>query len=235
MRIAIFSYNFPHRKTQDFLFRLFLDKANVCLVLATDPVDLKIPAATVRTKVRSDCGLVHPRIISKRFGWQYCVVEHNSTKARDLLVKKQIDVGVISGARILKSNIIDAVPQGIINFHPGLLPEARGLDAMQWAIYENRPIGVTAHLIDNRVDAGVLLLKRELPILEDDTVFDISQRLMDLQTDMLPEAIAVLRKGIKQFVPLGKSHLHRKMPPELEILIAERLKQRQAMLRTGAS
>ena len=235
MRIAIFAYNFPHRKTQDFLFRLFLEKADVALILAADPVELGIPPASVRMKVRGGGGLVHPRRIAERLGWRYEVVEHNSTRATELLREERVDAGVISGARILKPHVIEVVPKGIINFHPGLLPEGRGLDAMQWAIYEDRPIGVTAHLIDGRVDAGLVLLKRELPIQQDDTVFDLSQRLMDVQSDMLPEALTLMGQGIAGLEFVGRGNLHRKMPPELEAQIPERLRACQARAKGGKS
>jgi methionyl-tRNA formyltransferase len=104
------------------------------------------------------------------------------------------------------------------------------LDAMQWAIYEDRPIGVTAHLIDGRVDAGLVLLKRELAIQKDDTVFDLSQRLMDVQSDMLPEALALLRKGKEGLEKVERGNLHRKMPPELEAQISDRLRARQVRM-----
>lgn len=235
MRVAVFAYNFPHRKTQDFLFRLFLEKADVALILAADPVELGIPPASVRMKVRGGGGLVHPRMIAERMGWRYEVVEHNSARTVELLRDVRIEAAVISGARILKPHVIEAVPRGIINFHPGILPEGRGLDAMQWAIYEDRPIGVTAHLIDGRVDAGLVLLKRELPIMEDDTLFDLSQRLMDVQSDMLPDALARLAQGITGLESVARGNLHRKMPPELEVQIAERLKERQARAKRAKS
>lgn len=227
MRLAVFAYNFPHRKTQDFLLRLFLEKVDVALILAADPVNLGIPQASVRMKVRGGGGLIHPRIIAERLGWRYEVVEHNSGCTIELLREERIDVAVISGARILKANVIEAVPGGVINFHPGLLPEGRGLDAMQWAIYEDRPIGVTAHLIDSRVDAGLVLLKREIAVQLDDTVFDLSQRLMDVQSDMLPEALVKLAQGTTDLESVGRGNLHRKMPPEIEAQISDRLRARQ--------
>ena len=61
---------------------------------------------------------------------------------------------MIAGARILKRPVIDRFSIGIINFHPGLIPEARGLDALLWSIRGDLPLGVTSHLIDERVDAS---------------------------------------------------------------------------------
>ena len=40
--VVVLAYNFPHRKTQDFLFRLFAEGVSVGHVLAADPVKLKV-------------------------------------------------------------------------------------------------------------------------------------------------------------------------------------------------
>ena len=216
MKIAVFAYNFPHRKTQEFLVRLFLEKAEVALVIAADPVKLNIPAPALRVKPRYGA-LIHPRIISERFGWRYEVIEHNSQGCADLIRELQVDVGVIAGARILKEPVVSAPRIGVVNFHPGLVPEVRGMDALQWAIYENKPIGVTAHVIDERVDAGRIILRRELATYPDDTLVDLSLRLCDTELEMLPAVLdALTRQPLVEFPAVEKSPVHRKMPPELE-------------------
>lgn len=230
MKIALFCYNFPHRKTQDFLFRLFVENFHVSLILAANPVDLKIPPPTVRTKIRSNEGLIHPSKIAEKFGWQYVITEHNSPQTSDIIKSNNIDIAIISGSRILKKNIIDSVNIGIINFHPGLLPEVRGLDALQWALHEGHGIGVTAHLIDHRIDSGLMLLKREIPLHGDDTIFDLSQRLTDIQADMLPQALRKLSEGKEKLLPIGEGTLHGKMPPELEAQLGGILEKRLASI-----
>ena len=54
------------------------------------------------------------------------------------------------------------IKYGILNFHPGLLPDIRGLDSVLWSIEKNYPIGVTAHLINNKIDAGKLVCQKKL-------------------------------------------------------------------------
>ena len=152
MKIAVFAYNFPHRKTQEFLFRLYLEGYDVQLVLAADPVKLNIAKSTVRVKPHFSA-LVEPSRICERLGWRYEAVDHNSDYCAELIKSAKVDIGVIAGARILKEPVISAPWIGIINFHPGLIPEVRGLDALQWAILQDKPIGVTAHLIDRSIDA----------------------------------------------------------------------------------
>ena len=56
---------------------------------------------------------------------------------------------------------IKGLSKGIINFHPGLIPEARGLDTPQWCIYDGIPLGVTSHFIDSKVDAGRIIERVE--------------------------------------------------------------------------
>lgn len=236
MNLAIFAYNFPHKKTQDFLFRLLTDGIKPVVVLGADPVKLSIPEPVIRVKTRH-VDLVHPRIICRGFGIEYVVVEHNSEECREILHSLQVDIGLISGARILRKAIIDSVTRGIINLHPGLLPEVRGLDALQWAIHEGHPLGVTAHVIDERIDAGFIIQKSVIPEYADDTLVDISLRLQETQTTLITDAIRSLeRVALDSLERVDKGTvLHRKMPPELEVQILKRFSQRLAKLQAPKS
>lgn len=189
MKVAVFVYNFPHRKVQDFLFKLFLEGVQVESVLAANPVKLAMPEPSVRVKPRYR-GLVHPREICERFGWSYTVIDHKSEECAQTLRRLDIDLGIVAGARILPMVVISSVRIGIVNIHPGLIPDVRGMDALQWAIYDQKPLGVTAHFMDERVDAGRLILCREIEEYADDTLIDLSLRLHDMQVEILPEVLA---------------------------------------------
>lgn len=227
MNIALFSYNFPHKKTQDFLFRLFLNGYVPKLVLAVDFIKLDIPIPTIRVKPRH-VDTVHPRIICEQLGIKYFVVEHNSEECCHLLLQNEIEIGLISGARILKSKTIESVKKGIINIHPGLLPQVRGLDALQWAIYEGHKIGVTAHAINHSVDAGYVLKQRIIPEYPDDTLIDLSLRLEQEQTNIIAESIRLLNTTpLDMLVKIDeRTPIHRKMPSDIEKLISDLLAMR---------
>ena len=226
-RIAVFAYNFPHKKTQDFLTRLLIEGYEIACVVAADAVVLNIPKPTVRIGMRH-LGLVHPKQICDRFGIEYHVVHHNTPECEQLLRDRGIDVGIISGARILKAPVIDAVKTGIINWHPGLLPEVRGLDTLQWALLNDLPLGVTAHLIDSRVDAGRILLKKEIDFYPDDVLQDLNLRLYETQLEMLIPALEMLKTTpLDTLETVGASKLHHKMPPELEAQLLDALERRK--------
>lgn len=220
-RVALFAYNFPHKKTQDFMFRAFVEDLGVACVIAADPVELNIPPSAIRTKL-SHLGLVHPSKVAERLGMEYVVLPHDSEATAELLSSRQFDIGIVAGARIIKAHIIEKFSIGIINFHPGLIPEARGLDALLWSIYGNQPLGVTAHLIDRRVDAGRVLLRRPIAIRADDTLLDLSERLYDQQLDMLSPAVQQALSS--EWTPVDPRSPHNpKMPPDLELRVRDKL------------
>jgi len=212
--LAVFTYSFPHRKTQDFLFALKVLGADVRLVLAADPVKLRIPPPSIRTKIRH-IGLLHPQKIADSFGFPYRVIKHNSTEIASLVGEVGATLGVIAGARILKPHVINAFPLGIVNFHPGFIPEVRGLDAVLWSIIKSVPLGVTAHLIDENVDAGTILVKRKIPLFCDDTILDLTERVYETQLEILEEALSMAAQNKGE--PLESSGKYNgKMSPDLE-------------------
>lgn len=192
MKIALFAYNFEHKKTQDVIFYLLASGFQIDIILAADPVQLNIPPSSVKTKIKHDF-LIHPREIAKNLKIPYEVVKHNSSQTMDILTDRQIDLGVISGARILKSDTIAACKLGILNLHPALLPECRGLDSLLWSVEKNIDLGVTGHLIEKQVDSGKIVVKEKLKIVPNDSILEVNERLYDLQLSVLIKSIGTLQ------------------------------------------
>ena len=213
--MAVFCYNFPHKKTQDILLRLFLEGIKINYIFSAEPIQLNIPPSTIHTKIKH-IAVVHPKQISNRLGIKYFVLPHNSLDVKELIKNNNIDLGIIAGARILKPYIINSFSIGIINFHPGLIPEARGLDAMLWSIYKGIPLGVTAHLIDDRIDAGRIIIKEKIPIYKNDTLLDLSERLYEKQLNILSPAIERALNSDWTYVDTRKSCYNKKIPGNIE-------------------
>lgn len=229
--IAVFVYNFPHKKSQDFLLRLIIEGLFPKIVLAADPIKLSIPKPLIRVKPLH-VDLIHPKIICNRFDIEYKVIDHNCEECCNYLRSRKIELGIIAGARILRKPVIESVVHGIINIHPGLLPEGRGYDALQWAIFEGRELGVTSHVINHRIDHGYIIKRVVIPEYPDDTFIDLSLRLEQTQTNILAESIYTLNSsslGDLEPVRDGFS-LHKKMPAELERLLPNILEKRLTRL-----
>ena len=180
MKYALFAYDFNHTKTKDFILVLEHLGYKLNCVLAAPRVELNFPKSQIRMSIRMN-EYFHPKDIAKMFNIPYFVVAHNSNECRSIIKERKIDIGVISGARKISKETIDVFSYGIINFHPGVLPHNRGLDNLKWAIHLDLPQAVTTHFIDERLDAGRIILQKQIPIYFDDTLFDIQQRLYEYQ------------------------------------------------------
>jgi phosphoribosylglycinamide formyltransferase-1 len=109
---------------------------------------------------------------------------------------------------------------GIINMHPGLLPENRGLDNLKWALIKKIPQGVTSHFIDNKIDKGALIDMQKIKIYKDDTLLDIHLRLQNKEQEMMINALKNIQEPEFKLTSLKKlgsgDTYHRSVTPELE-------------------
>jgi len=137
------------------------------------------------------------------------VANHNSKQAIEFIKTINPTYGIILGARILSKSVIDSFSKGIINFHPGVLPENRGLDNLKWAIYNNLPQGVTTHFIDENVDVGNEIYKELIEIDLNDTVFDVNSKIFDLEMNHLSKLISTNFK-IESTKPLSSQYSSQK-------------------------
>jgi hypothetical protein len=226
-RIALFAYNFPHKKTQDFIFHFLAAGLRPSIVVAIDYRNFNTTSSMLNFKPKH-IDLLNPKEICHRFGLEYVVLDHNSDECCKLMEEMKIDLGVIAGARILDKKIIRVFPNGILNFHPGLLPRIRGLDSLLWSIYYNYPLGVSAHLIDENIDLGRLVKISSISEYPSDTLIELSLRLEQLQNRILVETVKSVINGFPNaFEPLIDTYpSNRKMPPELEAKIPVLLKKR---------
>ena len=90
---------------------------------------------------------------------------------------------------ILPKSILDKAKIAAINFHPGP-PEYPGSGCINFALYEGvLEYGVTAHLMNEKVDNGSILQVNRFPILKKDDLVSLLQKthqaLWDLCSDFL--------------------------------------------------
>lgn len=192
----LFAYDFPHKKSQDFIIRLLVEGYNIKYVIAAPWINLKITNASIHA-VPSHEGLIHPKKICNRFNIPYLSLGHNSLETINYLKNNPVDLYIVAGARVLSKEIIESARNRILNLHPGMLPQIRGLDTLLWSIYYDESIGISAHFISDRVDLGKLIYKEKLKLNSDDTVIDVSLRLLEKQTDVMIKSIEILNKTKK--------------------------------------
>jgi methionyl-tRNA formyltransferase len=98
--------------------------------------------------------------------------------------------------QIFRRPVLEALPLGCVNFHAGKLPFYRGRNVINWAILNGeRELGVTAHLVDEGVDTGDIVLQRTLPIGWSDTYGDVLCRVVHLMPDLVEETVDLVAAG----------------------------------------
>jgi len=220
MNLGIFTYDFEHGKTQEGLMQLWLMGYQPTCILSAPWVKIKQEVPIYRV-VPKGITYLHPSKIASKMNIPYHVVKHNSEKTVNLIKKYKLDIGLILGARILKKEIIDAFNIGIINLHPGILPENRGLDTLKWAFVEDLPLGVTAHLIDQKIDKGYLITQETIPVYKDDTMLDLNLRIRNKEINLIDISIKKVMAREWETKPLGKGTYHKQMPLEIEKTLPE--------------
>jgi phosphoribosylglycinamide formyltransferase-1 len=103
------------------------------------------------------------------------------------------DVSLVVGAgymRVLSPVFLERFP-AILNVHPSLLPQFRGLGAVARALEADvRETGVTVHFMVEEVDAGPIVAQETVPILPGDTQETLLERLHPVEHRLLVKAVA---------------------------------------------
>ncbi len=208
MKIAVLTYPTKHRKTFDILSLLKANGYNDVVVCA-------IPFHYVKKKFpifqhRPEMNYSIPDLpeLCMNLGYKY------KTGQLDSFDIERDRVVLIGGAGIIDDSFVKT--HTIINAHPGFIPVCRGLDSFKWAIVEDKPIGVTTHLIGEYVDAGLVIERRKIDVFSSDTFHALAQRVYENEVSMLVEAIDKIGKIEQQLIEPGDSVVHKRMPEEIE-------------------
>ena|SRR5579863_1886071 len=97
---------------------------------------------------------------------------------------------VAAFGQILPQAVLDQPRYGTLNIHASLLPRYRGVSPISQAILQgDKETGVTIMLLDAGVDTGPILLKRAMPLSEEETTGSLTPKLAALGAQAIIEAL----------------------------------------------
>jgi len=104
---------------------------------------------------------------------------------------------VFGGTRIIRGAILEYgdARGGVLNAHPGLLPECRGSASPAWSVYHDIPIGASCHFCSAAIDAGDLAGRREIPVRRGATYQDLCYATLVEAARLMTEAVAAYADG----------------------------------------
>lgn len=127
----------------------------------------------------------------------YQPLKVNTREFIDLMKGYKPDaIVVVAFGQIIPGEILSIPKYGCINIHASLLPKYRGAAPIQWAVINGeKETGVTSMLMNEGLDTGDILIKRKIPIENDETSGSLFEKLMFLGAEVLLETLEKLEKG----------------------------------------
>ncbi len=117
-------------------------------------------------------------------------------KFKQALMEITPDIMLVVAFRILPREIYTIPSLGAFNIHGSLLPRYRGAAPINHAIINGDKIsGLTSFILEQKVDTGSIIMRKELAIPEGATAGDLHDLLMPLSAELALETIEKILAG----------------------------------------
>ena len=123
----------------------------------------------------------------------------------------QPDLVVLAGfMRILTPEFCAHYENRLINIHPSILPSFTGLHTHERALEAGcRVAGCTIHFVTPELDCGPIISQGIVPILDGDTADDVAARVLTVEHQLFPQAVADFVAGRLKLEGNRVLHAHR--------------------------
>lgn len=127
----------------------------------------------------------------------------------ETLKKIEADIMVTAAyGQILSQEILDITKYGVFNVHASLLPKYRGSSPIQWSLINGeKEIGATILKTLAGLDNGPILLKESIPILPEDTVESLMEKIGILGGNLLLSGLDMLESGNYTLTPQDEAQM----------------------------
>ncbi len=139
-----------------------------------------------KNQSKSNADFVDLAEICNRNNIAYLYVNNiNDTNSVEFIQKLKPDIGFCLGwSQLLKKEILDIFPRGVVGFHPAALPYSRGRHPIIWAL----ALGLTEtassfFMLDIGADTGKVISQIKIPICYEDTARTLYDKIMILPED----------------------------------------------------
>lgn len=160
---------------------------------------------------RAENNSINTRVIPRR---EYADSKSYSMAVLDALDEEKADLVVLAGfMTILDECITSKYAYKIINVHPSLIPSFcgegyYGLKVHEAALaYGVKLSGATIHFVNEKADAGAIILQGVVDVKKDDTPEILQKRIMkNVEWKLLPEAVSLFCQDRIEIVD-GKAYI----------------------------
>ena len=131
----------------------------------------------------------------------------------DQIKSMNADLFIVVAFRKIPKEVYSIPKLGTINLHASLLPDYRGAAPINWALINNEKVtGVTTFFINEKIDHGDIISKKEVLIDNDDDYKSLYRKLSIIGSNLLLETIMIVFKGKFQIISQPKVNNKKKAP-----------------------
>jgi methionyl-tRNA formyltransferase len=123
------------------------------------------------------------------------VNEINSGECCNVLRELKVDLMVLAGTPIVRTNVLSVPLLGTLNAHQGALPQYRGMNVIEWAVFEGSAPRITVHFVDPGVDTGDIVADERVPVHLGDTLATVRERASAQQVFLLARTVTSVMRG----------------------------------------
>jgi methionyl-tRNA formyltransferase len=121
---------------------------------------------------------------------------HNPETLEQIRALSPEVIVAVAFGRILRRQLLDIPPRGVLNVHPSLLPRYRGASPIAAAILNGDELtGVTIMLMDAGMDSGPILAQRSCPVTPEDTAGTLAEALAAAGAGLLAQTLPRWLRG----------------------------------------
>ncbi|MGV9799649.1 methionyl-tRNA formyltransferase [Mycobacterium sp. NPDC003449] len=184
MRVVMFGYQtWGHRTLQ----ALLQSRHEVCLVVTHPTSDHAYE--TIWADSVED--------LARGAGIEVYLAKRPTPELIDRVAELAPDIGVANNWRTYLPRELFGIPShGTLNLHDSLLPKFTGFSPVIWSLISGAShTGLTAHLMDDQLDTGDIVLQRAVEITPTSTGTSLVRDTLDLVPEVLVEALDSIESG----------------------------------------
>lgn len=130
------------------------------------------------------------------------IYENNEEEIIKILKEEKIDLVVLAGyLKIISPKFVDEFENKIINIHPALIPSFCGEgyygEKVHQAVidYGAKVSGVTVHFVNDKADAGPIIMQETVKVMDDDDAKSLAKRVLEVEHKILPRCVKLYCDG----------------------------------------
>jgi phosphoribosylglycinamide formyltransferase 1 len=127
------------------------------------------------------------------------------------LQQHRIDLVCLAGfMRLLTPSFVRRWSGRMLNIHPALLPQFKGLHTHRRALGAGvERHGATVHFVVPEMDSGPIVAQESVPVLDGDTEETLARRVLEVEHRIYPQALRLVAEGQATFSPSGSRQTSR--------------------------